>query len=251
MTDEPDQASKPAATGGLYGSDLGANLTRSAAAELIGTYLLVLAGTAVAVAGVLRSGNYDSLAPAFAFGLMLVALVTGLGHISGAHLNPAVTLGLAATKKFPFAYVPAYIVAQVVGAVLAALTVWAAYGGPARSNAALGTPSPADGTTLVRAGLVELVITFLLMLVIMAVATDDRVPASAAGVAVGFALFAAVAIGGPITGGSVNPARAFGPMLVSGSFPMWGMYLIAPVIGAVLAAVLYDRVLAQADKPEV
>ncbi len=83
----------------------------------------------------------------------------------------------------------------------------------------------------------------------MAVATDDRVPAAAAGLAVGFALFAAVAVGGPITGGAVNPARAIGPMLVAGRFPMWGVYLLAPVIGGVLAALVYSRVLAPADKP--
>jgi MIP family channel proteins len=248
-TPSPDRSSS-ATTGGLYGSDLGANLTRSAAAEAIGTYLLVLAGTAVAVGGTLHNGFYDGLAAAFAFGLTLAALVTGLGHVSGCHLNPAVTLGLAATKKFPVAYVPAYLIAQVVGAALASLTVWAAFGGPARSVAKLGTPSPAAGMTVVRTGLVELVITFLLVLVIMAVATDERVPASAAGVAVGFALFAAVAIGGTVTGGSVNPARALGPMLVSGYFPMWAVYLIAPVIGGVIASVVYDQVLSPADKPE-
>src|SRR4051812_11702315 len=137
----PSRSSAPA-TGGLYGSDLGANLSRSAATELIGTFLLVFAGTAVAVSGVLGSGSYDSLAPAFAFGLILVALVTALGHVSGCHLNPAVTLGLAATKKFPFAYVPAYLGAQVIGAVLAALTLWATFGSAARDKAALAAPSP-------------------------------------------------------------------------------------------------------------
>ena len=97
---------------------------------------------------------------------------------------------------------------------------------------------------------VEAIITFLLVLVIVSVATDDRVPPAAAGLAVGFALFAAVAIGSRVTGGSVNPARAFGPMLVAGSFPMWAMYLLAPVVGGVVAALLYDRLLAKADAPE-
>lgn len=247
--DQKESATAPT-TGGLYGSDLAGNLGRAAVAETVGTYLLVLAGTAVAVAANLSHGGFGGLAPALAFGLMLAALATALGHISGAHLNPAVTLGLAATKKFPLAYVPAYLLAQVGGAVLAALTVWAGFGAQGRSVGLLGTPTPAAGMTVLRAGLVEAVITFLLVLIIVSVATDDRVPPAAAGLAVGLALFAAVAIGGTLTGGSVNPARAIGPMLVAGAFPMWGMYLLAPVLGGVLAAVLYDRVLAQADKPE-
>lgn len=248
----PDRsATSTTTTGGLYGSDLAGNLSRAAAAEFIGTFLLVLAGCGVATAGGLAMpGVFDGLAAAFAFGLMLAALVTALGHVSGCHLNPAVTLSLAATRKFPLAYVPAYVGAQVAGAVVAALTLWAAFGAPGRSEALLGTPVPAEGMTVLRAGLVEAVITFLLVLVIISVATDDRVPASAAGLAVGFALFAAVAIGGTLTGGSVNPARAIGPMLVTGAFPMWAVYLLAPVVGGVVAAVLYDTVLSKADKPE-
>jgi MIP family channel proteins len=245
-----DKPSSATTTGGLYGSDLAGNLTRAAISEFIGTYLLVLAGTGVAVAGTLNPGVFDGLAPALAFGLMLAALATALGHISGCHLNPAVTLSLAATRKFPYAYVPAYLGAQFGGAVLASLTVWGTYGARARGEAFLAAPFPAEGMTVVRTSLVEAIITFLLVLVIMSVATDDRVPEAAAGLAVGFALFAAVAIGGPLTGGSVNPARAFGPGLVSGAFPMWGVYLLAPVLGGVVAAFLYDQFLAKADKPE-
>lgn len=246
---EAGRSRSSGSTSGLYGSDLTDNLPRAALAESVGTYLLVLAGTAVAVAATLGKGGYDGLDPAIAFGLMLAALATALGHISGCHLNPAVTLGLAATRKFPVRYVPAYLIAQFAGAILASFTVWAAYGDAARSRALLGAPGPAAGMTLWRTGLVEAVITFLLVLVIVSVATDDRVPPAAAGLAVGFALFAAVAIGSRVTGGSVNPARALGPMLVSGTFPMWAMYLLAPVVGGVVAALLYDRLLAKADAP--
>lgn len=248
--DKPDQSPSKGSSSGLYGSDLTDNLPRAALAELVGTYLLVLAGTAVAVAATLGKGGYDGLDPAIAFGLMLAALATALGHISGCHLNPAVTLGLTATRKFPVRYVPAYLVAQFAGAILASLSVWAAYGDAARTRALLGAPGPAAGISLWRTGFVEAIITFLLVLVIVSVATDDRVPPAAAGLAVGFALFAAVAIGSRVTGGSVNPARAFGPMLVAGSFPMWAMYLLAPVVGGVVAALLYDRLLAKADAPE-
>lgn len=245
----PAAASSPAVTGGLYGSQLGGNLVRAAAAEFIGTFLLVLVGTGVAVAATLNKGSYDGLAVALAFGLVLAALATGLGHISGCHLNPAVTLSLASVKQFPLAYVPAYIAAQVLGAIVASLTVWAGYGARARSEAHLAVANPGPGLSIIRTGLIEAIITFLLVLVVMAVATDDRVPPAAAGLAVGFALFGAVAVGGPLTGGAVNPARALGPMLVSGEFPMWGVYLLAPVIGGIIAAVTYRRVLAPADAP--
>lgn len=243
--------SQRAVTAGLYGSEVGGNVVRAAAAEFVGTFLLVLAGTTVAAAATLNRGSYDGLAVALAFGLVLTALATALGHVSGCHLNPAVTLALTSVRQFPLRYAPAYLLAQVAGSVLAALTLWAGYGARARSQVHLATPFPSHGLTVWRAGLIEAVITFLLVLVVMAVATDDRVAPAAAGVAVGFALFAAVAIGGPITGGAVNPARALGPMLVAGHFPMWGMYLLAPIVGAVIAAVIYQKLLAPADKPTV
>jgi MIP family channel proteins len=226
------------------------NIVRASVAEFLGTFLLVLAGTAVVVAGGLNAGVFDGLAPALAFGLMLVALVTALGHISGCHLNPAVTLGLAATRKFPLTHVPAYLLAQFAGAIVAALTVWAAYGDSARDQVGLGAPAPTAGAGVLRTGFVEAVITFLLVLVIVSVATDDRVPPAAAGLAVGFALFAAISIGGVVTGGSVNPARALGPMIVAGTFPQWAVYLLAPVVGGVLAAVLYDSFLRHGEEPD-
>lgn len=245
-TRNPDQP----ATKGLYGSDVGANIARAALAELVGTYLLVLVGTGVAVAATVTRGTYDGLAVALAFGLVLAALVTALGHVSGCHLNPAVTIALAATRQLPLAVVPAYLAAQVVGAVGAGLTVWAGYGDAARRVAHLGVASPTAGAGVLRTGLMELVITFLLVLVVMAVATDDRVPTAAAGLAVGFALFAAVALGGPVTGGSANPARALGPMLVAGRFPMWGVYVLAPMVGGILAALVYQHVLADGAAPD-
>jgi len=118
------------------------NMVRAAAAELVGTLVLVLVGTAVAVAAILgrqiAGSPYDSLAIALAFGLVLVALVGALGHTSGCHLNPAVTLGLASIGKFPWRYVPVYIAAQMVGAVLAGFALWGAYGSQARTVAHLG-----------------------------------------------------------------------------------------------------------------
>ncbi len=239
---------------GLYGSDIGANMARAATAEMFGTFLLVFTGTAVAVSGALPRAiagqPADSLAVGLAFGLVLVALVAALGHVSGAHFNPAVTLALAATGKFPWRYAPAYLVSQLVGAVLASLAVWATYGSPARATAALGATIPATSASTIQVLLIEALITFLLVLVIVSVATDDRVPAAAVGPAVGFALAAAVLIGGPVSGGAVNPARALGPMIVSGTFTDWWAYIVGPVAGAIIAAVVYDRFLAHASTPE-
>ena len=248
--------SAPATSGsrGLYGSEIGKNMARAGVAELLGTFLLVFTGTAVAVSGALgrpiAGDPADSLAVALAFGLVLVALVSTLGHVSGAHLNPAVTLALAATGKFPWRYTPAYVVAQLVGAVLAALAVWGVFGEEARSSAALGSTIPATTASTGQVLLVEVLITFLLVLVIMSVATDDRVAPAAVGPAIGFALAAAVLIGGPVSGGAVNPARALGPDIVSGTFTGWWAYIVGPVVGALLAAVIYDRVLGKAETPE-
>ncbi|GAA4821038.1 aquaporin [Actinomycetospora corticicola] len=241
-------------TAGLYGSDIGANMVRAATAELIGTFALIFTGTAVAVSGALgrsiAGSPVDSLAVGLAFGLVLVALVSALGHVSGAHLNPAVTLALAVTRKFPWRFAPAYLVAQIVGAVLASLAVWGVFGSAARDQAALGATVPATGAGIGQVLLVEVLITFLLMLVIISVATDERVAPAAVGPAVGFALAAAVLIGGPVSGGAVNPARALGPEIVSGTFTAFWAYLVGPIVGAVLAAVVYDRFLAQASAPD-
>lgn len=240
--------------GGLYGSSAGANMARAAAAEVIGTALLVFCGTAVAVGAILQrptaGGSYDSLAVALAFGLALAALVAAFGHISGAHLNPAVTIGLAVTRKFPAAYVPAYLVAQLIGAVLGALATWVLFGAAARSTANLAATYPADGVGGLRALVVEALVTFFLVIVIIAVATDDRVPAPVAPLAVGAALAVGVLIAGPVTGGAVNPARALGPMLVAGKLTSFWVYLLGPVVGGSVAAVTYDRFLAAADAPE-
>lgn len=235
--------------GGLYGSDVGMRLTRATVTEFVGTALLVFVGTSVAVAGATR-GVYDALAIVLAFGLTLAALAAAFGHISGAHLNPAVTVGLAASGRFPWRAAASYIAAQLTGGVVGAAATWASYGTEGRAHAHLGATVPATGVSNVRAFAVELLVTFVLVLVVIAVATDERAEGAVAPVAVGFALAAGVFVAGPLTGGAVNPARAFGPGLLAGQWaPLW-IYLLAPTIGGVLAAVLYDRVLAAGEPPE-
>ena len=231
-----------------------ANMMRAGAAELVGTFLLVLVGTAVATAATLGRTTagpaYDSLAIALSFGLVLVALVGALGHISGCHVNPAVTLGLASIGKFPWRYVPAYLVAQLLGAVLAAFALLGAYGSRARTEANLGATAPAPGTTNLQTFLMEVLIGFLLVFVIVAVTTDSRVSGVPAAVCIGFALAAGVLVAGPVSGGAANPARALGPMIVALKFPSLLSYVAGPVVGGVLAAVFYDRFLGPTTAPE-
>ena len=239
---------------GLYGSQIGSNVLPAAVAELIGTFILVYTGTSVVVAAVLDRPitglAYDSLAIPLAFGLVLVALVAALGHVSGAHLNPAITLGLAVTRKFPWNFVPAYIGAQLLGAILAAIATWITFGAEARNQVGLASPATGPGVGFLQALLVEIFITFILVFVVISVATDDRAPAGVAPIAVGFALAAAIFIGGPTTGAAVNPARALGPIIVAwNNWDLALIYILGPIIGGILAAVLYDSFISKADAP--
>ena len=234
---------------GAYGSSTSDPILPAALAELVGTFILVFGGTAVAVGAILSrptaGGAYDSLAVALAFGLALAAVVAAIGHVSGAHVNPAVTLGLAAIGQFPWKSVPYYLGAQLVGAVLGAVGTWIAFGGPGRTEANLAATYPAQGVSDLQAFLLEILITFILVFVVVSVATDSRAPAAIAPIAVGFALAVGVFIAGPVTGGAVNPVRALGPMLVAGDLSSVWLYILGPIVGGVLAAFLYERTMAQ------
>lgn len=247
-------AGESRSSGGLYGSYAGSNMARTAAAEFVGTFILIFAGTAVATGAILDQGTagpaYDSLAVALAFGLALLVIVASIGHISGAHVNPAVTLGLAATGKVPWNYVPVYIVAQLSGAIFGSIATWITFGSAARSEANLAATFPTQGVGDFRALLVEILVTFILVFVVISVATDDRVPPAVAPIAVGAALATGVFIAGPVTGGSLNPARSLGPMIVSGQFSSVWIYILGPIIGGVGAAFLYDRFIAAGHTPE-
>jgi MIP family channel proteins len=255
QTDRAGTAEEDRDTGprGLYGSRTGVNMAAAAAAETIGTAILIFGGTAVATAASIgrpvAGPVYDSLATPLAFGIALLAVVAAIGHVSGAHVNPAVTLALAVTGRFPWRYVPSYLVAQVLGAVLGALGTWVAFGVPGRDTAHLAATSPTAGVGPLQALAVEALVTFVLVFTVIAVATDDRVADAVAPIAVGAALAVGVFVAGPVTGGAVNPARALGPMIVAGQFGDWWVYLVGPVVGGIVAAVIYDRFVRKADAP--
>jgi len=228
---------------------------RAGVAEAVGTFFLIYTGTATASAGALGKATAgsppDSLAVALAFGLVLAALVGALGQVSGAHLNGAVTLGLAAAGKFPWRYVPTYLFFQLLGAIAGAGATWLTFGSVARDKANLGATVPSTGVSDGRAFIVEALITFLLVFVVTAVATDKRIPAALAAPSIGFALVAAVLIGGGITGGAVNPDRALGPALMSGTYTSLWLYVVADVLGGIAAALLYVHVVGKATAPTV
>ena len=239
-------AGSAAVTTGLHGHPIGADTVRAGAAELIGTFVLVLTIICTAIAANLSEPvagvPYNSLAVPLAGGLALVAVVASLGHLSGAHVNPAVTVGLALNRRFPWTLVPVYVAAQFAGGVVAALVAWTFYGNRARSVTALAATVPAGGVGSGRVFVAEAIVTFVLVSVVLAVAADRRLPQGAAAMSIGFVLATAIFISGPITGAGVNPARALGPMIVD-KFTDWWVYLIAPLIGGAVAATTYHRLL--------
>ena len=219
---------------------------RTVAAEVVGTFILVLTiASAVIGANLARpiaGAPYGSLTVAIAGGLALAVTVAVLGPVSGAHLNPAVTLALAVNRRFPWRRVPAYLASQLGGAIIAALAAWALFGDRARLVAHLGATSPAAGTGAWQVFGAETAGTFLLVLAITWVAIDRQVPSALGAPTIGAALAAAILSSGPISGAGLNPARALGPMLVAGRFTDWWVYATAPILGGTLAVALYDRV---------
>ena len=253
QTGTASTAPAPGPALGLHGHVLGRNVARVAVAEATGTYVLVLGIIAAAIAATLAkpvAGEpWGSLAVPLAGGLALAVTVAILGPVSGAHFNPAVTVGLAVSRRFPWSFVPAYVAAQLGGAVTAAFTAWWFYGEQARVVAKLGTPVPAMGVGAGRVFGVEAIVTFILLLVVVSIASDRRINTGLASLSIGGALGLAILVSGPLTGAGVNPARALGPAIVAGSFTDWWAYLAAPLVGGVISVALYHRVFAPAVAP--
>jgi MIP family channel proteins len=208
-------------------------VTRSLLAEAIGTFALVFAGAGAIVVDA-QTHALGHVGIAITFGLVIMAMIYAVGHVSGAHFNPAVTFAFALTRHFPWTRAGAYWIAQVAGAVLAALLLRASVGTDAHLGATL--PSGSQGQSFVW----EIVLTFFLMFVIMAVATDTRAVGEAAAIAIGGTVGLDAMFGGPISGASMNPARSIGPALVVGDLHALWLYIVAPLAGAALAALTYQ-----------
>lgn len=177
------------------------------------------------------------MAVAIAFGGVISVMVYAVGHISGAHFNPAVTLAFAVTRHFPLRHVIGYWIAQCLGAILASSFHHHLFGA---ADYSLGNTTFQNSWPIAFAW--EAIFTFLLMFVIISVATDSRAKGEMAGLAIGTAVAICALVGDPITGASMNPARSLGPALISGQLDQLWLYILAPLVGAILGALLYERI---------
>lgn len=215
-------------------------LLRRSVAELVGTFVLVMAGCGAVMVNT-QTGALGHVGVAFAFGMSILTMIAAVGHISGGHFNPAVTIAFALTRHLPWRDVLFYVIGQLIGAILAALTLRVLIGDVAN----LGTTLP-SGTALQSFG-VEILLSATLMFVIISVATDTRAVGAPAALAIGFTILLDALWGGPISGASMNPARSLGPALVSGVLTDQWIYLIAPIIGTALGGFLYQWI--RQEKP--
>ncbi len=208
-------------------------MKRRIAAEFLGTFFIVLCPVFAS-----SVGHIDLLVAAIISGLPVMAMIYALGPISAAHFNPAVTIAFASAGRFPWRHAPAYVAAQLLGGLAASVICWSIFGHLG------GLHVPTDPSAIGRNIICETLISFLLMLVIVAVATDRRCPPAVPGLAIGLTVVIGVLLGGPITGGSMNPARSLGPAIVAQGIALksvW-LYFVGPILGATLAGRCYEAI---------
>jgi aquaporin Z len=206
-------------------------VVRKLAAEGLGTFALVFAGTGAVVINDVTGGAVTHVGVALTFGLIVLAMIYAVGDVSGAHLNPAVTLGFVAARRFEGRRVGPYIASQCGGALLASLALRLMF----PTNATLGATRPAGDA--LQSFVLEAVLTFLLMFVILSVSTGSKEKGVLAGVAVGSVIALEALFAGPISGASMNPARSLAPAFVSFRLDSLWVYLTAPVLGALVSVV--------------
>lgn len=197
--------------------------------ELVGTYILVFTGTGAIVANVVSQGAVTHVGISLVFGLVVLALIQALGDVSGAHINPAVTIAFFAAGKLPFSQALGYILFQCLGAILASVSLWALFPSPGKLGMTLPAGSPWQSFWL------EVFLTWFLMLTVFQVAHGSYERGLLAGITVGAVIALEALFAGPISGASMNPARSLGPALVMGDLTHLWIYLCAPVLGSVLA----------------
>ncbi len=202
-------------------------------AEAIGTFSMVFCGTGAMTINEITGGAVTHPGVAITWGLIVMAMIYAFGDISGAHFNPAVTVAFAYAKKFSWRDVPKYILAQCIGAIVASSILLFLF--PASEE--LGATIPARGFEPYRAFILELLLTFFLMLVIINVSTGSKEIGIIAGIAIGGVVLLEAMFAGPMTKASMNPARSLGPALLSGNLQHLWLYLTAPFMGALLAVV--------------
>ena len=198
-------------------------------AECLGTYGLVFAGTGAIVIDRASHGTVTHVGIALTFGLVVLAMIYTFGDVSGAHLNPAVTIAFAAAGRFAWKDTPGYIIAQVAGALAASLSLRGLFPTDTTLGATLPAGSEAQSFAL------EVILTFFLMLVILSVSTGAKEKGMTAGIAIGAIIALEALFAGPVCGASMNPARSFAPAIVSGHVELLWLYLVAPTAGALLA----------------
>jgi MIP family channel proteins len=227
------------------------NSAQKLLAEFIGTFLFVLIGAGAICTDQAMRGSGGSgmglIGIALAHGLALAIVITAVGHISGGHINPAVTIGFWVTRKMSTLLSLGYWIAQLLGAVCAAYLLAHLFPALVENSPWLGTPDLTDFTRL-NGILLEAVMTFFLVFVVFATAVDPKGAFNKiAGFAIGLTISADILLGGPFTGASMNPARSFGPALASRHWQNHGVYWAGPLLGGVLAAWVYDRFLLKKD----
>ena len=206
---------------------------RKPLSEFLGTFAMVFAGTGAIVINQHSGGVIGHAGIAMVFGLIVLAMIYTFGDISGAHLNPAVTLGFAAAGRFPFKEVPIYITAQLAGAFAASFTLKFLF----PENLTLGATLPTGSVS--QSFILEVILTTILMLVILSVSTGSKEKGITAGIAIGAVVALEAMFAGPVSGASMNPARSLAPAIVSGHFQHLWLYLVATILGALIAVPLW------------
>ncbi len=217
---------------------------RPALAELVGTFIFFFIGAGAIITDNYTHGAVGLIGIALAHGLALAVMVSALGPISGGHFNPAVTVGLWIAKKIPTSSLPFYIGAQLIGGVLAGLALRSVFTYDVWNRVHLGTPALAPFMSPFAAIGIEAILTMALMIAVLGTAVDSMAP-KIGGFGIGLTVTADILVGGPLTGGAMNPARVFGPGLVAGFWEYHWVYWIGPIAGASLASWLYTRYLSK------